>query len=885
MTNIDINKEGLLTMVKRINSENTSLPKKFPIESIHNNQKILSSNLFKKKINYSPKIILNNSTNNTIKKTTIFKNKFLEKNNIQINEQNVLNLISERRKKKFAISKSKTYKNNNNNNLKNYSNYEDKIIKGRMVYINLDEKMNKNKTKVNDKYITYKNKIKKITNSNSEHFDKNFNKNLENNFLDMNSLIKNSKSFFKILDNNNKINSAAENNINNNININININGNINNSKNIRNIFRPNEKYIQHYPTTDNNRDKIIITDRIKNKKNYEHNSNYIINENCNHKINLKSNIYPEKIRKNNNKIFYLNNINNLEENDYDNNNNNIKRKNKIEDIDRHNTVNINFNFISNPKDDNVKSKRMLTNNYVSYINNIKKKNNNINNNIIPIQDEQNNNLRNSINFSTIKSNKLENMFNNNNNSDINNKTKKYTLRNKTYKNKYIKKSNTTFKYDINNEEIEKIINNKKDIIQLEDLLILEGKFCHLIDCLQYENPLPKMCIEWWNFYIYSSYFGKFPKLFPKRLNNNNTFSDYQIAHDSILFELLSIVLTYKILTEIDLRNSLINNLMELINEIHQSFLIECDYILSKISNTSMSNLWIKKLKNLILSKKNWILNNNHLKLLHQRNIIIHDIIQHLIGIIPKNNNIDIDIDTLSYFNNNISNLHLIELSDYFSSEIAKENLKISKAFTHIIKKNYYVNRISNKNNNIVTPYLPLKSYKDQKYTLVLDLDETLISFRIGIHGRGIIKLRPGLFDFLNKIKNKYELVVFTAGTKEYADPIIDIIEKKEKYFIKRLYRQHTIYRDNIYIKDLSKLGRDLSKIIIVDNMPQNFCLQKENGILISNYFGQDSGDNTLYLLADILLKIAQKYGRDVRNEINKYKEEIFTKITTNLDS
>ena len=44
---------------------------------------------------------------------------------------------------------------------------------------------------------------------------------------------------------------------------------------------------------------------------------------------------------------------------------------------------------------------------------------------------------------------------------------------------------------------------------------------------------------------------------------------------------------------------------MELINEIHQNFLIEYDYILSKISsNTSMSNLWIKKLKNLILSKK-----------------------------------------------------------------------------------------------------------------------------------------------------------------------------------------------------------------------------------------------------------------------------------------
>ena len=42
-----------------------------------------------------------------------------------------------------------------------YSNYEDKIIKGRMVYINLDEKMNKNKIKVNDRYITYRNEVKK----------------------------------------------------------------------------------------------------------------------------------------------------------------------------------------------------------------------------------------------------------------------------------------------------------------------------------------------------------------------------------------------------------------------------------------------------------------------------------------------------------------------------------------------------------------------------------------------------------------------------------------------------------------------------------------------------------------------------------------------------
>ena len=62
------------------------------------------------------------------------------------------------------------------------------------------------------------------------------------------------------------------------------------------------------------------------------------------------------------------------------------------------------------------------------------------------------------------------------------------------------------------------------------------------------------MCVEWWNFYTYSSFFGKFPKLFPKvnkaDNNNNNSnyiISDYQIAHDSVMYEILSMIIIYKI--------------------------------------------------------------------------------------------------------------------------------------------------------------------------------------------------------------------------------------------------------------------------------------------------------------------------------------------------
>ena len=840
MSNIDINKEGLFSMVRRITQENSSISNKFPIKSSKLTKKILLPNSFTKRINLSPKIEnLNISPKIPSKKATIFKNKFLEKNNIQINEQNVLHLLSERRKKKLADIK--TLRNNDNI-------YFSKILRGKTVEINLDE----NKTNYNKK------EIRTIKNSNSENFEiKGVNKSPE---LNMDYLIKNSKSFFKMLEkkNNNGMNKS---NINNNININININGDLNNNKKIKNLFKANKRIIHYFPTQENHTTKII-----KDKANNNNNNN--LSYNISNQNNNKRNIIQDKVKKMNHKTFYLNNITKFGDEDESQH---IEDNERKKDMEHNNTVNINLNFISNPN-----NKRINTHGNISHLNINRRKriiispeqknNNNVNKQI---------NMRNSSNINHIKSPQLKNLFSYNNN--------KKEIGDVRPTNNSIKKSNTETIYELKGEEI----TNKKDIIQIEDLLILEGKFCHLLNCLNYENPLPKMCIEWWNFYTYSSYFGKFPKLFPKVKKSNDEISDYQIAHDTILFELLSIVFAYEILKENFLRKNMMKDLMILINEIHQNFLIECDYILSKISDRSMTNLWIKKLKNLILSKKTWNLNMNHLNLLHLKNYSVHNNIKYLIkicsNIIEKNRGIDINIDlnTLSYFNNNIPNVNLIELSDYFSSEISKENSRINKAFTHIIKRNNKINY----NNLIIIPYLPLKTSKDKyQYTLVLDLDETLISFRINQTGKGILKMRPGLFNFLKRVKNKYELVVFTAGTKEYADPIIDIIEQKEKFFVKRLYRQHTIYRDNTFIKDLTKLGRDLSKIIIVDNMPQNFRLQKENGILINNYFGQDNGDNTLQLLGDILLKIAQSPGKDVRNEIKKYKEEIFTKITTNLD-
>ena len=89
---------------------------------------------------------------------------------------------------------------------------------------------------------------------------------------------------------------------------------------------------------------------------------------------------------------------------------------------------------------------------------------------------------------------------------------------------------------------------------------------------------------------------------------------------------------------------------------------------------------------------------------------------------------------------------------------------------------------------------------------------------------------------------------------------------------------------NNEYIKDISLLGRNIEKIIIVDNLIQNFRLQKENGILISWYCGDNDNDNTLFNLQKLLIRIYDEREDDVRNLLKKYKNEIIRKISSNMD-
>ncbi|KRX06117.1 HAD-like domain [Pseudocohnilembus persalinus] len=143
---------------------------------------------------------------------------------------------------------------------------------------------------------------------------------------------------------------------------------------------------------------------------------------------------------------------------------------------------------------------------------------------------------------------------------------------------------------------------------------------------------------------------------------------------------------------------------------------------------------------------------------------------------------------------------------------------------------------------NTEVPFLP-KMDEKFKYTVVLDMDETLIHyFEKGENS--YFKVRPFCDIFLQEMSEMYELVIFTAGISQYANWVMDTIDPKG-YVKYRLYRQHCIQTNNFSYKDLNKLGRNLKRTIIVDNVKDNFRLHKQNGIEITSWFS-DTKDTAL---------------------------------------
>jgi len=99
-----------------------------------------------------------------------------------------------------------------------------------------------------------------------------------------------------------------------------------------------------------------------------------------------------------------------------------------------------------------------------------------------------------------------------------------------------------------------------------------------------------------------------------------------------------------------------------------------------------------------------------------------------------------------------------------------------------------------------------------------------------------------------------YEIIAFTAGQKDYADPILDFIDPHKKIFKRRLYRPDCIQVGDFFVKDLDIiLDRDRSNMIIVDNSIISFAFDLDNGVPINSYMGTEEDDKELLFLFSFL--------------------------------
>ena len=228
----------------------------------------------------------------------------------------------------------------------------------------------------------------------------------------------------------------------------------------------------------------------------------------------------------------------------------------------------------------------------------------------------------------------------------------------------------------------------------------------------------------------------------------------------------------------------------------------------------------------------------------------------------------------------------LCQFADIFLNTILYGELELNKK--KFSKKNEDINNniiMNNGSGNAIInnvkgtpPYLPPINPK-YKFTLVLDIDETMIHFFF-TYVNGMFFVRPFFFRFLNEMNDLYEIVTFTAGTKEYADNILNLLDINNNLIKYRLYRQHTTIMGCNVFKDLSKLGRDLNRIIIIDNLKDNFKLQHNNGLFIKTWTS-DVNDNQFYDLGRILKDIVRLSVNDVRPVIEKINYDI--KISRNI--
>ena len=491
---------------------------------------------------------------------------------------------------------------------------------------------------------------------------------------------------------------------------------------------------------------------------------------------------------------------------------------------------------------------------------------------------------------------------------------------------------------------------NKENIINLDILYILESKLKSLLIKINNYQICYNECNDWISYFIGNNFYDKLTYLFNSGQNKKQA-----IYYSK--FELICYFMCYDISFNKNYSQASIL-LKTIFNLLHKNYLSLITYIIKKITEKIESKekeyinnnnyieqmIIIKKLHEVIKNELKMnlgiqdvndivilqIFSDNFKQISNYYEMIIENIysnIQEYKTFDKENNKFNLLINK----NNNFCQfpeclkINILKMNDkkksFIISEFFKNALKsielynikdlllffdlyLNKSTDNLFIQKYLINKkilsvipktqsSQTNNQNKILP--PINSEK-YTYTLILDLDETLIYYEkehyifnnmLNIKNKKLT-LRPGIFNFLNRMKKIYELILFTFSSPEYANPIINLIEKDGIYFEHKLYIEHASYYNGEYVKNINDIGREIKNTIIIEDNINNICKSNiDNTICIKPFYGDiDNEKNTLQLLGNVLNKIrydAEITG-DITNSLKKEKYSIITEISSNLE-
>ncbi|KAK4530359.1 hypothetical protein CCYA_CCYA04G1216 [Cyanidiococcus yangmingshanensis] len=162
-------------------------------------------------------------------------------------------------------------------------------------------------------------------------------------------------------------------------------------------------------------------------------------------------------------------------------------------------------------------------------------------------------------------------------------------------------------------------------------------------------------------------------------------------------------------------------------------------------------------------------------------------------------------------------------------------------------------------------PYLTHASSPTERKILILDLDETLVhsSFKDStgcdltvevdvddVPTVFFVRKRPHLELFIRVVRQWYDLVIFTASLRRYADPLIDALDPTGSLFCARYFRDDCVRLPPFnFVKNLSVVSPHLGKVIIVDNSPASYAMHAANALPIDAWYDDPFDEELLNLL------------------------------------